>query len=126
MASSLHPYISLFAIRLYDNGLGAGAPPYIFREAVIRGNIIRQIGYDPNTAATGVNDCEGAVVQNNIINLASFAPMAHTNCKSIRYFNNRNSAGTLIRGKNLTPIQVISDIDDAIDDIWVFKFLDME
>ena len=76
------------------------SPQYTFRLAIVRNNLIRNL---PNST-TGVfygikfDGAENALVEGNLIALPQANPIFHTDTQSIRYFNNLEPSGKLIRG----------------------------
>jgi len=87
------------------------APPYVFREALIRGNTIRSIenALDPDTQVLGIrlHSTENGTASHNVIRLNRGTPLLHDFSKIINYFNNQKPEGTLIQGTYATQYPLI-------------------
>jgi len=107
----------------------------IFKRVVIRGNAIRHVDNvsDPSQIplAMRLYSSFEAVVEDNIIDLASPIPLQHYQCNRIRYFNNRNSAGKLILGVQIanarqidpgTVVATAPELSMAIEEAFVLAF----
>lgn len=72
---------------------------YVFRSVIARGNVIRLIPSSTNSLAQGIQllNVERAVVENNLIDLLSQAPMSVGGSKPLHFFNNQDSSGALIQ-----------------------------
>ena len=107
-------------IRLFANTFRSVDTSYlpfrIFRRVVIRNNVIRFVdGLTEDIASSFGIDlyyCEDALVEDNVVDLANAYPIRHHSCRTMRYFNNQNSAGQLIQGgleeppgSGVTPIR---------------------
>jgi hypothetical protein len=64
--------------------------------------------------------CEAGLVEDNMVDLAIADPIRHSNCTTVKYFNNTNSAGQLIRGLLVPPTgpsvkqdELTTSIEDA-------------
>ncbi len=108
-------------------GYGSFVSPPLFREMVIRRNIIRHVdgASDPppptvQGAAIQVSGCGELIVEENVVDLDRTTPIEFSFCDKVRFFNNRTSSGTLLQGVDVTDVQVpikaselTTDIDDA-------------
>jgi len=115
-----------------DNDTGSQR---VFKRVVIRGNVIRHVDNvsDPSQVPLGIRlfSSFDAVVEDNVIDLASPIPMQHYQCDRIRYFNNRTSAGKLIQGVQIAaagqigPVTVVAtagELSTDIEEAWVLAF----
>jgi hypothetical protein len=93
--------------------------PYVFVQALIRGNLIRNVdnAFDVSGTAVGIRliSCQGAVIEDNIINLNSSLQsppynISHQACGSVKYFNNQTPFGLLIQGYDATRGQSVNEL----------------
>jgi len=91
--------------------------PYLFRQVVIRGNIIRQVADPPDLYHFGITvfSAEKLIVENNIIDVGAARPIQFNKCGLTQFFNNQTSAGKLIPGYNQVTQEALSRIEDMID-----------
>jgi hypothetical protein len=95
-------------------------PEYTVREAIIRGNVIRNINDEvpSDHLALHIGGCGRLLIERNII--GSALPMLHGTIGSVKTFNNLRPDGQLVRsydGSVSAPevvIQVRADLEDAI------------
>ena len=108
-----------------DGGTIAG--PYVFRELVLRNNIIRHLdnAVDPfaRSFAFSITSCEHAVVEGNIISFDVPEPIFHNYCGVIKYFNNETPFGKLIQGSNRDQARLGPELATDIDDVLLLSFL---
>ena len=74
--------------------------PYIFRQALVRGNWISQAESDLDSYATALINAEAAFVDRNLVAMDRANPIYDQNSAAVGYFNNLRTAGTLVRGLN--------------------------
>ena len=65
--------------------------------------------------------CENALVEHNVIDLPLANPIQFANCTTVRFFNNRSSAGQLIQGVSGTAKQ--DELTTLIEDAAILSFL---
>jgi len=107
-------------------GYGNVVGPLLFRQALIRRNIIRHVdgASDPagmeKGAAIQVSGCGKLIVEENVVDLNRTTPIEFSFCDKVRFFNNRTPSGTLIQGVNVTDApnniessELTTDIEDA-------------
>jgi hypothetical protein len=89
---------------VYSFGISgfAGIDPRVYRQLVIRNNVIRNMDGLPESPARNggiaFTYCENALVENNVVDLPLADPIWFGNSTKVRFFNNRNSTGQLIQG----------------------------
>ena len=92
---------------------------YVFRQVVIRGNIIRHVdnASDPSQFPVGISpdNCENAIVENNDINLDTSIPIRQYNSATLKYFNNQTPAGKLIQGNLGDNLQNVNELTTDVD-----------
>jgi hypothetical protein len=97
--------------------------PYVFRQAVIRGNVIRHFldASDPSEEPGGIalDSCEKAIVEDNTIQLDNPNPIVHLNSGEVRYFNNQTPSGAAIRGYNVVKSSREDELETKIEDALV-------
>jgi hypothetical protein len=75
---------------------------YVFRQVVIRNNVIRRVDDGPDSSqwpvAIRLFNCENAIVEDNVIGLTTSNPIRRYYCKSIKFLNNQGPDGTLVQG----------------------------
>jgi hypothetical protein len=111
-------YGPLTGIPIYGDRLFP--PEYTVREAIIRGNVIRNINDEvpSDHLALHIGGCGRLLIERNII--GSALPMLHGTIGSVKTFNNLRPDGQLVRsydGSVSAPevvIQVRADLEDAI------------
>ena len=96
---------------------------FIFKRVVIRGNVIKHVDNvsDSSGIPLGIrlDFCADAIVEDNIIDLATPSPIHHYKCDRVSYFNNRNPAGASILGMdvgqpgNPKQSELTTDVEDA-------------
>jgi hypothetical protein len=99
--------------------------PRLFRQLVIRNNVVRIMDGLPEPLAlnTGisVSYCENALIEDNVIDLPKANPIVAANCTNLRFFNNRTPAGQLIQGVVGTTKQ--DELTTFIEDAAVLAIL---
>jgi hypothetical protein len=100
------------------------ALPPLFRQVVIRGNIIRHVDglRDPVLMAQGggiqITGCGELIVEENVIDLDRITPIEYALCDEVKFFNNRTSGGLLIQAYETSSSkkasELITDIEDAL------------
>jgi hypothetical protein len=112
------PYGQGYASGILVDG-GSPVSPYVFGQAVIRGNLIRNVdgAFEPLGTAIGIrlSSCLGAILENNIISLNSSSQIppyniSHSACGSAKYFNNQTPNGKLIQGYNAATAQSVNEL----------------
>jgi hypothetical protein len=99
----------LIGIHVHDNGLtgqDSVYPAYPYGDAVIRDNKIRYLdgAFQASPAYIGygiqVNGAKNLLVSNNVVEAVPANPIRNNRCGSVKYFNDKTPAGTLIQGIN--------------------------
>jgi hypothetical protein len=63
--------------------------------------------------------CQDAIIEDNVIDLASLIPIQYYKCDAVSYFNNATPAGALIQGVDLSQVgspkksELTTDVEDA-------------
>jgi hypothetical protein len=113
----------LIAIHLDDAGLSLQAPDFAHGEVIIRDNTIRYVdgAFEPGYTGYGiqVNGARNLQVRNNVVEAAPANPVRNIRCGSVKYFNNKSSAGELIQGvdegkSNKRYDELETDAEDAL------------
>jgi hypothetical protein len=103
----------------------AGIDPRVYRQLVIRNNVIRNMDGLPESPARNggiaFTYCENALVENNVVDLPLANPIWFGNSTKVRFFNNRNSTGQLIQGTVGGVKQ--DELTTLIEDASVLAFL---
>lgn len=93
--------------------------PYVFRQVVLRGNVVRHVGdvSDPTSATRAIelNSCEQAIVEDNVVKLDTDQPIQFIACGAMKFFNNQTPAGALIQGYNRTLTQFVNELTTDAD-----------
>ena len=114
-------------MRIYEFGDSEFEPldPRVFRQLVIRNNMIRNADGLPDSDGlnTGISlgYCENPLVEHNIIDLEIGDPIVASACTNLRFFNNRNSAGQLVQGVVGTTRQ--DELTAFIEDVAIRAML---
>ena len=109
------------AIRLERTASVPGAPtsPYVFGQVVINANIVRMIenAFDTSTTPLGIalNNCEQAIIEDNVISLARLTPVEFIACGAIKFFNNQSPSGKLLQGYDLTNSRLMNELETDVD-----------
>ena len=109
-------------------GYGSFVSPPLFRQVVIRGNVIRHVdgASDPPgmVLATGiwVLGCGELIVEDNVVDLDRAIPIEYSMCGNVRFFNNRTSAGVLLQGNNTDVSMKTSELPTDIEDALFLAF----
>jgi len=109
-----------------------GVPPYMFRHLVFRENIVRHLDSVPSTpsavegATVGlrIDSVDGALIQENIIDVEDPNPIQYLHSQNVKSFNNATAAGVLIRGHLSTSPETNQKDDDwatVIEDAMVLS-----
>jgi hypothetical protein len=108
-------------------GYGSFASPPLFRQMVIRGNIIRHVdgASDPPGMLQGigiqVSGCGELIVEDNVVDLDTTTPIEYYHCDTVRFFNNRTSAGALLQGYEVLLFQKADELTTQIEDACVLS-----
>jgi len=96
-------------------------PPYMFRQMIIRENLIRHVDHAESTATAygfsaglRLDSVENAIVQENIIDFEGPNPNHHLNSKTVKSFNNSTASGALVRGHTQTDPDDPNQKDDEL------------
>ena len=75
-------------------------PQYTFRQVVVRNNLVRNLSSSTHGTFYGIAlaGAENALIDGNVVSLPQANPIFHNDTQSIRYFNNLEPSGKLIRG----------------------------
>ena len=103
-------------------GGNRSSPPGFFAQLILRGNLIRPVdGAAPSASTLGItlNSVDEAVVESNVINVAtSDKALSHTVCGSVKPFNNQSSAGVFLPGYDGTAFvhdpELTTDVQDVL------------
>ena len=111
-----------------------GFTPFrVFRRVVVRNNVIRFVDglTEDLTFSLGIElyYCEGALVEDNVVDLPNAYPIRHHFCTTLSYFNNTNSAGQLIQGaveepagSGVTPVKQ-DELTTRVEDASILSIL---
>jgi hypothetical protein len=109
----------------FGDHLFAAVNPRVFRQVVIRNNVVRNMDglAEPLAFNTGINlgYCENALVEDDVIDLPASNLIAASECTNLRFFNNRNPAGQLIQGVVGTTKQ--EELTTLIEDAAILAML---
>jgi hypothetical protein len=104
---------------------GSFVSPPLFRQVVIRRNIIRHVdaASDPAGMISGigiqVSVCGNLILEENVVDLDATTPIKFALCDKVRFFNNHTSGGVLIQGVDVTngqSPQKVSELTIEIED----------
>lgn len=93
-----------------------------FDEAILRKNVIRDV-QDPAGVTSGlrglrVQRCGALIAENNVINNVGTALAAVAqNCTKLKFFNNQNVDGLLLRGYDESAGVFLQELEDAAQDV---------
>lgn len=114
--------------------VGVGSPPfwvdpYVFREVVIRGNIIGMAENQPdhNSFAVNLSSCESVLAENNFISDLTRgradpyypSPMMHLACGHVKSLNNVNSSVQPVPVYNRNPLRYEDELQTELEDAIV-------
>src|SRR4051794_32731591 len=74
-------------------------------------------GSDRSHTGMAVREAEKFLIENNIIDVGYPHPLGFTKAVAPAYFNNTNSAGTLVPGYDEVAAQNASEIQTVLDDL---------
>jgi hypothetical protein len=109
------------AIRLDRTVSDSVAPtsPYVFGQIVIIANVIRmsEAAFDSTTTPLGIklNNCEQAIVEDNVLNLLRATPIEFVACGAIKFFNNQSPSGKLLQGYDVTNTRLLNELETDVD-----------
>jgi hypothetical protein len=113
-------------VGLGDAGTVMQPPPYIFRQVVIRNNVIRMFNdvTDPNAHGLVIQGCGNLLTEGNIIDAAHIGyPMTHTRCEFVNFSNNRSPSGLVLTSLNLETGRYEAELADVIEEATLFALL---
>ena len=111
---NIHPngYGSPVGILVYPQA--DSTPQYLCHQAVIRGNVVRHVNNtsDPSQRPVGIELwlCANALVENNVINLDTSAPIRQYGGGTLKYFNTQTPAGKLLQAYDFTLNQYLNEL----------------
>ena len=93
---------------------------------IIRGNVMRRVG-NPATfdSAVQLQGLANAVVDDNIVDVleggsgVATQGIAHTGAGHFTVFNNKTSAGSLVRGYNVTTSLHDPELTTEVENLWM-------
>ena len=100
--------MSLRAVFMY--GLNAAfrkRPPYVFRQLVLRNNLIFYANASNDLYAYGcsINSVENGLIEGNVVSLMTARPLHHLDSKRVRYGANIKPDGEPIPGYDRNSMQ---------------------
>ncbi len=101
-------------------------PPYIFRQVVLRKNVIRMFNdvTDENAHGLLISGCENLVAEGNIIDAAHIGhPMQHIRSKFVKFFGNRSPSGQVLTSLNFDTGRYESEVADQIEDALLIALM---
>jgi hypothetical protein len=94
-----------------------------FVDLIARKNIVRQVGDNTrpllgNASGISFRCCTRAVIENNIVNdTQENSAVYYQNCGSVKFFNNQNTAGQLMRGYDQVASRFTLELEGAVQDV---------
>jgi hypothetical protein len=96
-----------------------------FEDVILRKNLVRQV---PDSVNSLRSDAKGLIIkqsarliaENNVINDMDetvVKPIEFTNCGSVKFFNNQNASGKLLRGYDTAAAKSVSELADEVQDV---------
>ena len=123
------------AIRWWGQAIGVfltGGPegaPYVYREVVVRGNIIRHpvgVADAPGTPATQgivLRSADKAIIENNVIDVESAYPITWGGTGAMRLFHNQASNGRLLDGYSEATTKWWRDAAKDVEDAFILALI---
>ncbi len=108
--------------------VAGGIPPRrVFPKVFVRGNFVRLIDGEPDPWAWGVDilGCENGRVESNLVELTGFYRVVDRHSTNVTYFNNRDAANALTRGRDGITNVLREEVETQIDDALVAAFLNI-
>ena len=102
-----------------NSGIPNHTFPYIYRQALARGNIIVQPESDANSFAIFLASIEAGIVENNLVSMARAAPVVHQSSGFMKYFNNLATPGTSLPGVDNLTQQRAAELAADVEEIQV-------
>lgn len=109
------------AVRLERTPSNPVAPtsPYVFGQIAVLNNVIHQVenAFDTSTVplAIKLNNCEQAIVEDNVIKLDRATPIEFVACGAIKFFNNQSPSGKLVQGYDVTNSRLMNELETDVD-----------
>jgi hypothetical protein len=116
--------------------IGLGGPPFMFPDAVVRGNFFRHINDTP--AVVGANNSylfamrigsfENTLIEDNLIGLTTPHLIHYTNGQAVNGFNNQTPDGTLLPvysnfSGGVEPFYKLDGLEDKVSDAILMSLL---
>jgi hypothetical protein len=95
--------------------------PYIFRQALVRGNWISQAESDADSIQTVLVNTEAGFLDRNLVAMNHPNPIYDQNAASVGYFNNLRTSGALVRGLNKSNLSYRDEAATLIEDAEVMS-----
>jgi hypothetical protein len=117
-------------VQIFDSITGAALiappPPFVHGEIVVRNNVVCHVdgALNPNFVAGGVQiaSAKKVIVENNVIDVVPTNSLVTYRCGTAHFFNNRTSAGLLIRGYNNDMAKQFDELETRISDAFLMAF----
>jgi hypothetical protein len=136
----LHPFdINSGNTNIVPRGIqtiALGGPPFMFPDAIIRGNFIRHV--DDTPAVVGANNSflfamrigsfGNTLIEDNVIGLTTPHLIHYTNGQAVNGFNNQSPAGTLLPvysnfSGGVEPFYKLDGLEDKVSDAILISLL---
>jgi hypothetical protein len=110
-------------VRLERTASSPAAPesPYVFRDVVIRGNLVRHVNNvsdpaeNPESLALQLVNCDRLIVEENVIKLDRASPIEFRDCGAVKFFNDQAPSGKLIQGYDATQARFVNELETDVD-----------
>ena len=115
---------SEYAIQLDSTAV---PPTYVHGNIIIRDNRLRYVDSGAgNGNGIRVYNAKNLLVRENVLELSPAQPLYPLNCKncgSVGYFENRTSAGVLLRGYNENYTTSYNELETEADEAFILGFM---
>lgn len=110
------------AIFLANDPSASPAIPYTFRQVLVRGNVIRQVNGQADSYHHGitVRNTEKLRIEDNVIDVGG-GRIQFKRSVAPHFFNNRDSAGRLLRGYDQSSQIFRSEVATTIEDAMLLS-----
>ena len=92
----------------------APVSPYAVKHALIRSNVIHHVNNASDSSglplAIQLTSCEGAIVEENVIDLDRDDSIQFASCGSTKFFNNQSPSGSLVQGYDGDQSQYVNEL----------------
>jgi hypothetical protein len=104
------------------------APDYVNGDVILRNNKIRYVDAAPpadlHETIIKVQGTKNVMIQNNVIDTISTAPLVNERCANATYFNNRRPSGKLLRGYERDSKTFYGELETDAEDAFILALLE--